>query len=202
MRRIPIVIGAVASIGVSSVALGDQLIDFEAFTDGVDIPEFTPITTQFADMGVTFSSTHDDGPLIRQNGFAGQSGINALMGNGGACSPCQPIYIDFAESILSASITALDVGMDGLFMRAFDEFGFEVASDYVSNPGTGYGYWDVLQVSSDAGISRLELRQEYQGRHQEGYLIDDLRWERATPAPGALALLGLAGLAGTRRRRG
>ncbi|MCH2143170.1 MAG: hypothetical protein MK077_09260 [Phycisphaerales bacterium] len=64
----------------------------------------------------------------------------------------------------------------------------------------GYGYWMQLTLTGSSDAELVISLSNNSG--SEGIYIDNIVWSGdAIPAPGALALLGLAGLAGRRRRR-
>ena len=87
--------------------------------------------------------------------------------------------------------------------------------------GFGYGQWYTLGISLSGGMATytvgdLSLSVNaatsvslsnviLQGYNTQAGVSYDIYWDNLTspvPAPGALALLGMAGLAGSRRRRG
>ena len=64
----------------------------------------------------------------------------------------------------------------------------------------GYGYWMTLTLIDSAVGSDLTLAMDFNAG-TEGLYIDNMVWYDQIPAPGAVALFGLAGLATRRRRR-
>jgi MYXO-CTERM domain-containing protein len=93
----------------------------------------------------------------------------------------------FANST-TAVITSAGVGSNGWTLNATNYFGFRFWNESTSAINYGYG---AMQVGATAGTRTL-LFIEY-GDAGESVTV--------VPAPGAMALVGLAGLAARRRRR-
>jgi MYXO-CTERM domain-containing protein len=93
----------------------------------------------------------------------------------------------FANST-SAVITSAGVTSNGWTLNAINYFGFRFLNESTSAINYGYG---AMQVGANAGTRTL-LFIEY-GNAGESVTV--------VPAPGAMALVGLAGLAARRRRR-
>ncbi|MCH2152226.1 MAG: hypothetical protein MK089_02695 [Phycisphaerales bacterium] len=150
-------------------------------TDGdwVGVTDFAGSTGGFTDGDQAFQWTDTDGNIeMVFDGVAGATVITMdvfILGGGYESS-------DF-----------LSIGMDGW------SGGFYATGDDLE----GYGYWMQVTLTLEdafADGASLNLSMAFNAA-SEGMFIDNIVWYDAIPAPGALALLGLAGLAGGRRRR-
>ena len=153
-------------------SMDETLIDFETFPDTTPIPFGTPITTQFAPVGVSLFTSGAFDPTICQFGLVGQSGVNTLCPLntiGGT------IEIEFDGCVTDVSTLALDIGGAGIILEAFNAANVMVDSDSVTNAGIGVGNVDTLSVSGD-DIVRVDIRQITPGLGGDGYTIDDLRF--------------------------
>ncbi|MBU3682981.1 MAG: hypothetical protein FGM39_03010 [Phycisphaerales bacterium] len=92
----------------------------------------------------------------------------------------------FANSTATV-MSATGVGSNGWVANAINYFGFRFYNETTSAVNYGYG---AMQIGANGGIRTL-LFVEY-GNAGESVTV--------VPAPGAIALLGLAGFAGRRRR--
>jgi hypothetical protein len=140
-------------------------------------------------------------------GFVLEAALRRWDGNGAvdfSTIPTQTMAIEFGPQSVSTALS------DG------DVFGFPIAYDATS-PGGFDEHWDfLLDSSAGAGIYLLQLRFTVDGFQDSESVwtvfnagLDETAHDAAidyvenviVPAPGALALLGLGGLAATRRRR-
>lgn len=155
-----------------------------------------------ANQQVTFSSTQPLLNAVPQDiflNFAGDSGIG--VGNGGSVTPgwpsASPTFPN-GNGTVSGTNWSVPLG-EGWFQAggvqaSLDQWGitgavqiayFSFAEPFDFGAGEGFTFTGELQyVLEDGSVL------------QQVYSVTNI------PAPGALALLGVAGLAGTRRRRG
>jgi MYXO-CTERM domain-containing protein len=145
-------------------------------TAGWDINPYGPNTMNF------FASSTAPNPLSTYVRTQATGGPSSLAGGTviGASSV-------FANST-AAVITSTGVGSNGWTLNATNYFGFRFWNESTSAINYGYG---AMQVGATAGTRTL-LFIEY-GNAGESVTV--------VPAPGAMALVGLAGLAARRRRR-
>lgn len=140
-------------------------------------------------------------------GFVLEAALRRWDGNGAvdfSAIPTQTMAIEFGPQSVSTALS------DG------DVLGFPITYD-ATNPEGFDEHWDfLLDSSAGAGIYLLQLRFTVDGFHDSESVwtvfnagLDETAHDAAieyvenviVPAPGALALLGLGGLAATRRRR-
>lgn len=202
-------VGAISALiftAGASAELVEVMIDFESTPGSGAIAGNTHVSTDFADWGVAmFTSTNPMGPLVMERNFVGQSGSNVLMGADEPDNPLtnatEPIGIVFENGVSNVSIKALDVGRAGIRMIGYDAFRGVV--DMVEYVGEGGGTGSVQTLALEgSGIMEIKIEQIESGLGGDGYVVDDLNFfVEAVPTPGAIALLGAAGLAGLGRRR-
>ena len=175
-------------IGMDDFSGLETLIDFETI-----LPE-EPITTQFSVLGLNFEPGlfGDPFPASTIQGTMEATNFNGSITN--------PIVALFDEPQLRIGFLAAGDSIGGslILLRAFlsdivvDEFTF--TTDEILPGGTLPSVFAGLEVLG--GFNRIEIRRLGGGG---AFSIDDFRFE--IPAPGTLALFGLAGLCGTRLRR-
>jgi hypothetical protein len=186
----------------SAAASDPVIIDFESSPEASPLTDGMHLTNQYEAWGVSYFSTTDPaGPVVRERSFPGMSGTNALSGYSGdlMTNAYQPIIVGFDMDLSAASVVGLDIGDAGLMLTAYSATDEMV--DQMVIEGASENQFATLSVSGE-NIRWLEVSQVNPGFNGDGYMIDDLWFtSQPIPAPAAGALLGLAGLAGARRRR-
>lgn len=119
------------------------------------------------------------------------------------------ISLDFSAPVAGSWVQDFVLGVDGLSWGGFDDnFGLSDQGDIIGFPGTGapgfyVGTGSVMNPVVYNGETATILIGN--GWTSGGFTVDNvsvtLLGVTKIPAPGAIALLGLAGLTGTRRRR-
>lgn len=189
MRAMRSNVAALAVLAAASAAGAQTLINFDQFQDnqnihGVDLG------------GVTLFSPNSNSIEVYANGRFGvgnRSGPNAI-GNFSGCVNAGPIVGQFATPQTMVSIWTGDTGgdTDAVELRVYDANNTLLGTNRVDNwLGTPYRQ---MMVQAQ-GIVRFEA--VFVGQSC-GVGFDDLEF---IPAPGAGALLSLAGVAALRRRR-
>jgi hypothetical protein len=92
-------------------------------------------------------------------------------------------YGDFAGETATVDITGLDIDPQGGSFAVLNANGADIGFNYTSGSGA-LGAQYLVNSVIDTGVNTVVLA-----------------WDNVVPAPGALALLGIAGIAGRRRRR-
>lgn len=182
---------AIAALSLASIASADMVTNTyditwasgdtgEIFSDAIALPEVASIDaitldishTWSADLLITLTSpTGDVFDLMNNNGGNTDMGINAADGSLANVAP----------------YTYLESGSgNGTFFGGAPLGGGTYDANAWASGGWAAGDW-TLSVSDTVG--------------GDGGSIGDVTIMYTIPAPGALALLGLAGLAGSRRRR-
>lgn len=187
-------VAALAMAGTS--AIGQISVDADAFPAGTDL------TNAFA--GVTLTSTFS-GPVFSHTAPAGRattgrrvfgnsafSGFEDEWGSGAPtllvsfASPVRQVWLDFIGN------DSFDIG--GL--RAFDSNGVLIGA--IETGGLGLNQSRTLtMMTTTPRIAWLEAGGDFSGA--QSISLDNLRY--VVPTPGAVAVLGLAGLRLTRRSR-
>jgi hypothetical protein len=208
MKAQTALVGALLSVGMcATVAQATVVIDF----DHVQAPPFYVNVTPGGALGplLVFPEVTLDGGVILNS--SGWNNWNTSDPNIYATSD----FIELADgSMLPGMITgtfngladsiSLDVangfGAGDFTLTAYDANDQVVDSDTVSlasfpNPGM-----DGSLSVSGANIAWFTVTSS-QSAGSKNFAIDTLTFKMQLPAPGALALLGLAGLCGVRRRR-
>lgn len=183
----------VASAGRTSA----ELITFDEFdaTNGSG----SGLTTEYADLGMTFVSFQSHTWDIASGGSAGF--VDIVGSNGpqflGVGSPGQSIDIRFDADIFDVQ---LDVA-SALFASSTDEF---TITGYLNNQvmdtqsvsGAFGSDWTTIMLTGQ--INRVVMSAS--GRSPAHFGVDNMSWQ-VVPAPSSIAMLTLAGFATTRRRR-
>jgi len=140
--------------------------------------------------------------------FSGYSGVAQDI-EAGSWSEGDTIYFG-ADAFVEDWLYADNIGFVALnFFGADGNWWFNVTTPEVTNADFGTGVNTMSSsITLDAGAAsaaRIEyviiFRQPWWDEQPSGSIIWDNAYANVVPAPGALALLGLAGLAGSRRRR-
>ena len=92
-------------------------------------------------------------------------------------------YGDFAGETATLDISGLDIDPQPGSLAVLNANGTDIGFNYTSGSGSLGANWSVDDVVN-TGVNQVVLA-----------------WDNVIPAPGALALLGLAGIAARRRRR-
>lgn len=200
-------IAVIAATGLAVPAFGDFII-----TQGPSAPTYSDYTLNFDEPGGptglvtpsdwlgTHGLTIDAGDLVPQvdnydPGWGLGTG-NSFFGNFG-------VFMTFTTDLTHLSLQAWDPSGPptffggGMSVILFDD-GVEVANLLVTPAwgGVGDDWFDIVATDGD---SFDDVRILGWGFTPTTY-VDNLSWN-TVPAPGALALLSLAGLVGVRRRR-
>jgi hypothetical protein len=193
---------AVCAAIASPAAAATTVIDFDDAVAPAAFSDQTPLTNQYAALGVTFAGVGFPGAEVLDQdsnfGVGARSGRNFLAHN---------TYTGLAtEAIFATAISGFEVfvgsgaGYDGLYWAN----GYNLAGDLVDAvsiqfaPGNAGG-WTALNLSG-AGITRVQF-----GSSNLNWLADDLSFSTAgsavpEPATWAMMITGF-GLAGTALRR-
>ena len=195
---------------------------FQMFLE--DFEDHDPVTTPFPGYAILSNPLDSNPNGVFTNGIDPGLSISTNNGNGLLVSVPSPYSGNITSSVVGAfqgytnlivdptSTGAVAVGMDlwgiGSFIAsAMNEFDYTVydngggilASGHVAAP-TAESSGHFFGVASDgAAIGSIEINGQAFGLSTNEYVDNVQAW--GIPAPGALALLGLAGLTGTRRRR-
>ncbi|MBI1302211.1 MAG: hypothetical protein GC172_00200 [Phycisphaera sp.] len=156
------------------IKIDTQQVGTSSFS-GWDINPYGSTTLNF------FASTSSPNPASTYVRTQASGGPSSLAG-GTVIGPSS----QFANST-SAVITSAGVGSNGWTLNAINYFGFRFHNNTTNAINYGYG---AMQVGANAATRTL-LFIEY-GNAGESVTV--------APAPGAVALLGLVGLVGRRRR--
>lgn len=194
--------GSVASAGVT-VSLGSsaptyaQTLNFDESGGATG----SVIGNEWAGIGVSnlVSGVGDGfvGDLSSIFGFPLGTG-NAFAGTYGALINFSSNLTEFSAQYWDSSGPA-DFLSGGALVVAVDH-GTEVGSFFLDNPAWDSGGDTWINITTDGGSTFDEVRFVGFGWVSPVAVIDDLSWN-AVPAPSAAALLPLAALAASRRRR-
>ncbi|MGA1018056.1 MAG: hypothetical protein ACO3YY_08735, partial [Phycisphaerales bacterium] len=200
-------IAAMAASGIASAASADVVISqgdsapTYATTLNFDEPGQAtgpvPSTYWQADYGIVIDSG-DGNPVVDAWGgiFGPWLGDgNSFFGNFGVFITFDNDVTAFSAQVWDPSGPPSPIG-GGLIVAVWND-GVEVTSTVIEPAwGTDVGSW--LDIVGDGGTAFDEVRFVGLGFDPSTF-TDNLSWT-PVPAPGAIALLGLAGLAGRRRR--
>ncbi len=142
--------------------------------------------------------------------FDVEIGINTVTGNigsGGDTEDFVSFTINAGEALTAVNLTSIDLdpGNFSTGFRLYADLGtgfVQVSPGSFNSSNVGDNYldnWDLSQVGGSAplGPGSYAIALNELGGTDNGYSFDIV----VVPAPGAAALLGVAGLAATRRRR-
>lgn len=182
-----------------------------AHADGInfdDLAAGTMVTTQYA--GVTFSSIAGQVNMTHSFTNGGNSAPNILCSAdaAGAVNCLNPTFIDFAQPVINLSFLAVEPNGEGevASINIYQSGSFTTNLPLIGlGSGGEFGAGNVpVDLSAFSNITRIELV----GPGGSGLLDgagNGIGWDNFNysfvPAPASLALLGLGGLIGGRRRR-
>jgi MYXO-CTERM domain-containing protein len=187
---------AITSVSSAAIFVFNQQTTWETFAGVYGDFIFTEDFNDIADGGYASPFAHSTGP-VNWSATAG----GGLFVNGGVFSTNLPETLTFNFS--GAPLN----GVGGNFFATDISFNLVPALIFVTlNDGTSYagvitststftGFY-----SNGAAITSIAV-QAFSSGAPVYPSVDNLKFATAVPAPGALALLGLAGLVGGRRRR-
>lgn len=180
----------VAVAGLATFA-NAQLIDFEGLGEG------TPVDTQYAGLGVEFSTNIGTASISSYTSFFGSDVLaNATMG-GAASDRALTLIMEFSTPITDLEFDFNSAGDPGpAFPIRFYNAGGLSSSDSLASAGSSWTT-DIMFGGLDS-VTRVEI----DSGGGDGWLfgIDNMDF-RQVPAPASLALLGMGGLVAARRRR-
>ncbi len=170
---------------------------------GAPVTGYTVLTNQLSSYGVTFSTTDPEGVLWWGGNYAWPPGRYSISAGSpdtlGVPTFIEPIRVDFAKSVIAASIRGLDGGsdIDTLTLNAYDSSDTLVDTMSITNEFSAPGF--VASVYG-ANISYITFEVSVRGDH--GLFFDDLSFT-PVPLPGAVWLFasGLIALFGYRRKQ-
>jgi len=198
------ILAAAAGLSLTTSSALATGVNFDIFPGGGVVPNNTIIGSQYASLGVLFSSTAPaGGPTAGFFTGEASSSPNFLIGFDPASGAgLFPIRMDFTfAGVTSVSFNAISVGT-GIFTAtayAADLFTVLDTVSFTNGPGAGAGFGNVNPVTlNGAGIASVVTSITQTQPIADGYGLDDVTF---VPSPGAAALLGLGGLVATRRRR-
>ncbi|MCC6427565.1 MAG: PEP-CTERM sorting domain-containing protein [Phycisphaerales bacterium] len=200
-RRSAVMAAMTLSLIAGSAAA--TLINFD------DLGTSVHVTNQYA--GLTFSSDPGEGIYTAGGTPVSYPNFICTAPIGGEIDCINNVYIDFATPVSGLSIWAIEANEFGTvatfyFYNGATLLGTQNLIGLASTPNT-YGYGNqFIDLSAFSNVTRLEIRgpggsgfidNSYGGN---GIGWDDLSYEDV-PAPSAIGVLGLAGLAFSSRRR-
>ncbi|MFS0737192.1 PEPxxWA-CTERM sorting domain-containing protein [Sphingomonas sp. 1P06PA] len=217
--RIPtIALAAAAMLVGASPALSATVIDFDSLPGGGTVADETPISTQYAALGVTFSASFEGDPVlpVATNYAGGPTGplysgnylANSSTGNPITFPPGGGVILTPRYDLLSISFDGVADNLSLSFnnfslvgrttFSAYDAGG-NLLETFTTNAGNG---WAVRALTSD-GIARLDLTTTDGGYYGLDQLTFDLVSAPAVPEPAAWALMigGFGLVGGTMRQR-
>lgn len=217
--RMTILTGA-ASIALFGAvpALSATVIDFDTLPGGASVSDETPISTQYASLGVTFSASFEgdavqpvatsyaggpSGPLYSGNYLANSSTgnpITFLPGGGVILTPRYDLLsISFDGAADNLSLSFNNFSLVGRTTFSAYDAGGNLLETFTTNAGNG---WAVRALTSD-GIARLDLTTTDGGYYGLDQLTFDLVSAPAVPEPAAWALMigGFGMVGGAMRQR-
>jgi hypothetical protein len=187
---------AITSVSSAAIFVFNQQTTWETFAGVYGNYVFTEDFNDIADGGYASPFAHTTGPVDWS-----ASAASGLFVNGGVFSTNAPETLTF-----NFSGAALN-GVGGNFFATNSSFSLVPALIFVTlNDGTSYagvitststftGFY-----SNGAAITSVSI-QAFSSGSPVYPSVDNMKFATLVPAPGALALLGLAGVVGGRRRR-
>lgn len=210
MRRIHLIMVAALFTSLSTVATAMPIvINFDEDGLGNTIATNTPITSQYANLGVHFegiegSGTVDINAAPDPDGATAPSAPNVLTNCANATAACPGnradiLRITFDYAVSGVSLMLDSLGGSAVTFNLFDASDLLLESVSITSGGSFF-----VPVAFTAGnVSRIDGLQPDDGW---AWAMDDLTFSSASPspvpAPAPLVLLGLGllGLGFTRRR--
>lgn len=163
-------------------ASAQAVLTFEGLAD------LTPVTTQFAGLGVTFANATaiTSGISLNEIQFPPNSGISAVFDDGA------PITGNFSTPV--SSFSGLFTYITPITITAFDAANSPVGSATslfsVNTASSGNVPNEVLTVSSSANIVRFSITGLSTG---SSFVLDDFRFTQVVPEPSSAVTFLLAG---------
>ncbi|MCH2132898.1 MAG: PEP-CTERM sorting domain-containing protein [Phycisphaerales bacterium] len=199
MNRLTLTAAGIASVAMAGAAIGETL------TVSVDIAGNGYNASTFTSLGGGFSGASYAGALIVSWGFSNVSAdvyFNEGSGYSNWASECRIGILDF-----SVGDTAGDVYWT--YANPFTQnAGADTAGTYVNYTGGNFSSGDISSygwnIGSEGDVELVATSSWNDGSGLDaGVFTSGTAWVTidTIPAPGALALLGLAGVAGMGRRR-
>ena len=180
-------------------------INFDDLVGGVDIYHLTPVSNQYAALGVVFSDPAGaDGALIGDNiGLSGFSEPNVLFAWQHQSSDAGDLRLDFTVSPTTVSLDAM-LSQDYYLEEIAYGPGGVYLGTFTFTPVSQYGVAQYDTITAPSAISYLLLTSHPAGdpAYFGNFSIDNLSFNATTPEPQSLImLLSGVGLVGTSLRR-
>lgn len=197
MKKVLMSAGAIAAICTTSAALADG--GWDPSLDEVILINGGEAFTQSSDESMTFEVTLDSNP----NPVIGFSFAGVVQGIEGTATWASDTRLD----IIAPDGTSHSIGGFGQDdTEDWDFQGSQSTDDGLYTHGLGSEFGDgepdfVFDKIAKGGTWSFTFTQTFGTDVTWKGVSINLHKQAALPAPGAIALLGLAGLAGTRRRR-
>lgn len=203
MLKQTIVAAGILFSGLASATV----ITFDVDGLGVPIAGNTPITNQYANLGVTFAGL-ENGSAIGINAAPDPDGIpapsapNVMTNCANASLGCPGnradiVRISFATAVSGVSLSLDSLGGNAVTFNLYDALNNLLETQTVSSGGSLY----VPVTFAASGVSRID---GLQPNDSWAWAFDDLTFtaSASVPEPGSLSLLALAvaGLGFARRR--
>jgi len=210
MRFSRFVLGTAAAIGICCalpVTASAAIINFDVDGFGAPIAANTPITNQYANLGVTFLGLENGSPVNVNaapdpNGVPAPSSPNVMTNCSNASTFCPSgnradvLQIFFAAAASGISLQLDSLGNDSVTFNLYDALDVLLETQTVTSNGSLY-----IPVNFTAsGVSRIDGLQPNDGW---AWAFDDLTFDAtAVPEPLTLSLFGagVVGAAAMRRR--
>lgn len=184
------------STGTAATAGVPVLIDFDDGTGSLE-----PIDDYYASLGVVFENGLWNQNLVGEPGKSEPFVLQAVDSGTPFVSvfdEAHAIKARFPVPLDGVSVVALDVGLAGAEMKAYDaEVGGSVLGfDNIGGAGSGVGNFGTLTVTAP-GIRRVELYQPFPNPlSSDGVGFEDMQFDLPVPTVPSLSLPGLAALVG------